>query len=1129
MIDQSLILTEDANARVQALDLTSFIVEAPAGAGKTELLTQRYLKLLTVVESPEEIIAITFTNKAAAEMRSRILDSLMQAAASEQPSLPHKQKTYALSLAALEKSNALDWQLLDNPARLRIFTIDGLCAYLARQMPLMSRFGSQPQIADDASLYYAQAVEKTLALIDDKNNQAVVIEALRYLDNDTNQLKNLLMRMLSQRDQWLHHAQKTISPEALQTTLQFIVGEELAAIASVINASIQHDLMSFARYAAGNLSCEHSVALLNEWQTTLPIEPNSLLMWQAVADLLLTGKGELRKNLTVKEGFPATGKEQKQDFKSLLDQLRDDASVLAALQRIRVLPQLNNQHHAWQMITTLSQLLNIAAAQLWLVFSQAKEVDFVEVSQRAISALVGEHDAPTDLALRLDYQIKHLLVDEFQDTSPSQISLLEKLTHGWQAEDGRTIFLVGDPMQSIYRFRKANVGLFLNAAQHGIGDVALISLRLYRNNRSCPAVVDWINQTFHSIFPTHDNTAKGAIAYRPFIATKASVADEGIAFHPIIKRPDVSNEEAAQLEAEAVVDVILKTRASHPAANIAILVRAKSHLHHIVSLLRRQHQSIAFQAVEIEALANRQIVQDLLALTRALYHRADRVNWLATLRAPWCGLSLHDLHALAGHDHYSTIWSLMQRDDLDLSEEGRTRLTHVRTIFDEAFMAKGRVNISRWVRGVWLMLGGASCLWAETDVVDVQAFFDCIERLDRNNEFTLVRMESEMDKLFAAPDAKGEALQMMTIHKSKGLEFDTVILPGLGNRTGGHGDKPIVLWEEVTGIGTTHRSQQEVALLAAPFIPKGAREKDTVNPYDYLNALEQERDQNEDARILYVAATRTVRQLHLVGIANQNKKEEVNATKNTYLSLLWPVASGIYASQADMPIVDNKAQKNVNDIEAFVPKLLRLEQPMVPPILATDHLLHAQKTFQNQSNTPVVETVSIESAIGTLTHQYLELMMNQAANWDRARISALQLPMQQWFVQAGFTDKESSAAAKQVQHFLITTISTSDGQWVLQAHTTGRAEMSVMHVVNGESKRLIVDRTFIVDTHGKQTRWIVDYKTVKLAHNVTEEAMIAQAKQYQQQLATYASLFVDEGLPMKQAVFFVSIGRLQLI
>ena len=119
MSDQRL-LAEDAANRETALNLASFIVEAPAGAGKTELLTQRYLRLLDTVESPEEIIAITFTNKAASEMKKRIMDSLMMAASGEIQQEPHKIKTFELGKKALDRSERFGWQILDTPSRLRI-------------------------------------------------------------------------------------------------------------------------------------------------------------------------------------------------------------------------------------------------------------------------------------------------------------------------------------------------------------------------------------------------------------------------------------------------------------------------------------------------------------------------------------------------------------------------------------------------------------------------------------------------------------------------------------------------------------------------------------------------------------------------------------------------------------------------------------------------------------------------------------------------------------------------------------------------------------------------------------------------------------------------------------------------
>src|SRR5690606_2215344 len=207
-------------------------------------------------------------------------------------------------------------------------------------------------------------------------------------------------------------------------------------------------------------------------------------------------------------------KPYKEQLLAFIEELKALPEAEAALANLRLLPDVRHEDETWQIIAALGQLLKIAVAQLWLVFQSYGEVDFVEVAQRALKALEDESGNPTDLALKLDYRIQHLLVDEFQDTSPTQVKLLQRLTRGWEPGDGRTLFAVGDPMQSIYRFRKANVGLFLRVAEEGIGDLSLTKLRLWRNNRSCAPVIDWINRTFAGVFPRFDNELQGGISYR---------------------------------------------------------------------------------------------------------------------------------------------------------------------------------------------------------------------------------------------------------------------------------------------------------------------------------------------------------------------------------------------------------------------------------------------------------------------------------------------------------------------------------------------------------------------------------------------------------------------------------------
>ena len=153
------------------------------------------------------------------------------------------------------------------------------------------------------------------------------------------------------------------------------------------------------------------------------------------------------------------------------------------------------------------------------------------MAQGALRAL-GDLHGPTDLALALDYRIRHLLIDEFQDTSISQYELIEKLTSGWEPGDGRSMLAVGDPMQSIYRFREAEVGLFLRARAAGIGNVTLQRVTLSANFRSQRGIVDWVNDTFSQVMPTRENITLGAVSYTKSIAAHGLLPGRAVCLHP---------------------------------------------------------------------------------------------------------------------------------------------------------------------------------------------------------------------------------------------------------------------------------------------------------------------------------------------------------------------------------------------------------------------------------------------------------------------------------------------------------------------------------------------------------------------------------------------------------------------
>lgn len=1103
---QTDLLQRDAENRQRALALESFIVEAPAGAGKTELLTQRYLKLLAVVNEPEEIVAITFTNKAAAEMRSRILDSLQRAAAGEAPDAAHKRITFDLAQQALDRSAERGWNLLEQPARLRINTIDSLCSYLARQLPILSRFGGQPGVVEDASLHCREAARRALAALEDEAGQGVVAEALKHFDNDTIRLGALLAEMLAKRDQWLRYINLTGAGNVqgeIASALHALVEQEILRAAALLTPALQARLMPLARFAASNLDCSHPIALLLDWETPVPPKPEALPLWRSVCALLLTKERDYRKEkgLNVTYGFPATdaGRDHKKQLVDFIAGLPDPAP----LARIRVLPDPQSAEEQ-RIVAALARLLQLAAAHLLVVFQEAGEVDFVEIAARALQALEDERGA-TELALQLDYRIQHLLVDEFQDTSPAQVNLLEKLTAGWMPGDGRTLFCVGDPMQSIYRFRKADVGLFLGVAESGIGDLPLEKLHLTRNNRSCPAVVDWVNTAFATVFPAQDDEKRGAISYRPFAATRASVAGE-VFVHPLVLGNSSRSDDMAGEEARLLAELIIQERAQFPQARMAVLVRARSHLEALVAEIRSRypdHPSLKFQAVEIEQLSGRQTVQDIHALTTALCHRADRVHWLSILRAPWCGLTLADLHALAADDHHSNIWQLMQDESRvgRLSSDGQQRLRHVREVIAEAYAHQGRQSLRRWVESAWLRLGGPQCLWDAGDVRDVQAFLGL---LDDMTTLDAALLQTRMEKLFAAPDVQADgSLQFMTIHKSKGLEFDSVILPGL-HRGSRNNDAQLLLWDEVPVAGATAQ------LIAAPFVPKHKRD-DVPTSYEYLQGLERERDANESARVLYVAATRTKQRLHLVAAVKPDSKAEIKAPANTLLSLLWHQIGGDF--QMAEPVEEIASEQ---DAGTFIPSLIRLPRPAVPALPGAAHNLPLPEPPALPEARE--EVASLEASCGTLAHLYMELFAKQGiVQWPIERLQGLLPAMQRWFGQQGHTEPECDDGARRVLQALTTTLASESGQWVLQAHPQAASEWVLATVENGQVRQHVIDRTFVADG----VRWIVDYKSARL-----RQASGEAAETWRPQLERYARLFREEGLPVRKAVFFLASGKL---
>ena len=725
-----------------------------------------------------------------------------------------------------------------------------------------------------------------------------------------------------------------------------------------------------------------------------------------------------------------------------------------------------------------------------LAFGDAGESDFVQLTRAAVDAL-GADDAASDIVHALDARIRHLLIDEFQDTSITQFELIERLIGDWQPGDGRTVFVVGDPMQSIYRFREAEVGLFLRAWNTGIARLPLMRLQLARNFRSRRGLVDWANSAFVRVLPDKSDMASGAVAFEPSVADRASDTSQ-----PEAVRPNALIDGSPHDEAARVVELVRRMQADDPAASIALLVRARAHLAQIVPAMREA--GLGFTAVELEQLLARPLIGDLLALTRALEHLADRVAWLAVLRAPWCGLTLADLSALAEDTTSATVWQLVCDSSrrLQLSSDGQRRLARLASVLVRALELRGRSPLVERVRETWWLLGGPACVSTAADHADVESFFDHLAQHEERSRGTadMAAFEASLVRLYAAPDAQATGkLQVMTIHKAKGLEFDYVIVPGLDRVTTGD-DAQLMQWlERPTESGSGE-------LLLSPIYPADADKKnDSI--YCWIERLQQQRQAHEDERLLYVAATRARKQLQWLACIPTADGAISPPRENSLLHRLWPAVeddcrralaehsvAGRVAAAAP-PATYDQSLRRLPDDWVF---------PMAPPAV----------NWQDQTTPAAVPAIEFSWAgetarrIGVVVHRWLQRIADDAMHgWNAERVQAIAPNIERELAAAGISGEELKAARTRVAQALTRALSDPRARWLLGLHNEARSELRL--TVRGPSgtKRMVLDRTF-VDENG--ARWIIDYKVGTHEGADVEGFLNREQLRYASQLELYA-------------------------
>jgi ATP-dependent exoDNAse (exonuclease V) beta subunit len=989
------LLSEDISARQSAIDVRgSYLVQAPAGSGKTELLTQRLLALLgQACDTPESVLAITFTNKAAAEMRQRVFESLWRAQTAPEPGQEPDKTNWQLARQVLRRSEQACWHLLENPGRLRIMTIDALCGSIAQQLPLLSEFGSQPRISDQPEVLYREAARAALAYWakqqwpkqewpkqewpkqdqpteQDPEGQKLsgpginanplvpgssALGVFLRVDNDVSRLVDLLVQMLATRDQWLPHIVPPSGDQAssgsdqllalLAQSLDHLIQSHLAQARQLfvscyasswpdIKASLLAAYQGFALLGVdleqaqpGSLAAvlarlDREALVKIERASDLPMEDPDV--WLAVVALLTTGtigKGKYRKprGITKAQGFPAASagansaekaqlKENKERFQALLTDLSEAEDLLLVLNQISLLPPRRLAEHDERALGQLMDLLVLAVAFLKMSFQSAGEVDFCEVSLGAMRAL-GDTRL-SDAAIEASSQYQHILVDEFQDTSVTQYHLLGHLVSDWQTdhvpepEQPPTLFLVGDPMQSIYRFRQAEVGLFLQVKHYGIGPVKLQYLRLTRNFRSDPAVVNWVNQHFERIFPETESVTQGRVSYSASLAGRSPG-------HVAKGEPPLGVHLDWLASDEAIVTrcvrQIAQLRAAAPEASVAILVRGRRHLRQLLPALAQA--CVPFEAIEARSLIGEPIVQDLLALTTVVAQPEDALAWASVLRSPVCGLALEDMQHLFACAQGGSPWSVMKKVFESpatlpgLSAVGHRLIRRLVVPLSQVIEDFAYVPIIKKVRWAAWALGVLQQVSAEAQDC-VAAFWQALERYLKSTqvfstpEFVNQLSLSHGSVLASAPNP----IQIMTIHKSKGLEFDHVFIP-FAEKTGALDDNPLLQVQPIVF------EQGEGLLMAA--LPDRATDTGP-HLYHYLRYLNREKGLQELKRVLYVAVTRGKKRVTVLSKVSVDVEKEAmrSAREDAFLASVAASLSLTECEQLDAFVADVVAQHN---------------------------------------------------------------------------------------------------------------------------------------------------------------------------------------------------------------------------
>ncbi len=878
----------DADARVRAVDPSrNVVLEASAGTGKTRVLVERYVNLLLAGVEPEHILAITFTRKAAAEMRQRIVERLKEA-----------NRTSQLSASM--------WRALrERLGEIAISTIDAFCLSLIREFPLEADVDPGFDLADETELprLIAEALDRALRagrhLAQTDPDVAMVFVQLRERKLREG-LAALLGRRLVATDvlrRFLEFGPRDLTLETACRRTAERLADTLAHAPGGVSLLLADGPLGHPQFA---MLADDLRALCSPASPGLPGPPDYTRSDVQAAFRVLVDR--IRAYFLTQDGKPRKAKGFGQaEFK------KDHCASETAWRRHRdaveaVAPAVDEAVRAFRrdlnviLSRGLWRIFQIALAQYRRTLDAHAVLDFSEVLARAVG-LLRQMEEFSQSRYKLEARYQHVLVDEFQDTNRAQWELVALLVRSWGEGFGAaegvlapSIFVVGDRKQSIYGFRDAEVAVLDEAAEFvgGLRGDGVSRQAISVSFRAVPGLLAFVNDLFADIAATTDADRRDAFRYanddrfplgedvrlKPDAtsdpssvarsvrlqpeATSAGENDETVRFiaGPTVEATAarVADEIVQILSPEGVVVRDPRTGIARPAraADIAVLFRSRdSHRDFEAALDRRHVPTYVYKGL---GFFEADEIQDLVALLRFLADPTSDLRAAAFLRSRLVRISDRGVallgrrlaDALAGSDPPEEL-ARLDEEDRGVLERARTALPRWLEMVDRMPASELLDEVLRETAYVFEMQGSR---WPQARE-NVKKLRGLIRKVENRGYATLVRIADFLDDLAVGDESNAvvdavDAVSLMTVHAAKGLEFPIVFVVNMQRGAGGPRAPIRVLAD---GYGT-------------PSVSVGDFESEADE-----DATARERE--ETKRLLYVALTRARDRLYLAAAVKE--------------------------------------------------------------------------------------------------------------------------------------------------------------------------------------------------------------------------------------------------------------------